>query len=192
VPGIMGSELVDEFGRVVWGMKPELAVRALWRGQVPELAVTEEDAAAGGRLQASRLLRRVGYLPLLGGLEPYTDLLDHLRRSVVDERAVVEFPYDWRLPLDFNGRLLADRCQQVLEAWRKIVKDQRYAVTDTVRVMLVAHSMGGLVARYATEVYGAREIVSRIVTLGTPHFGAVKALQMLATGDFHVSCSSGW
>ena len=154
---------------------------------MPQLAVTEEDAAGGGRLRATRLLRRVGFLPLLGGIEPYTDLLDQLRRSVVDERAVVEFPYDWRLPLDYNGRLLADRCEQVLKVWRGVVAAERYADPDAVQVMLVAHSMGGLVARYATEVYGARAVVSRILTLATPHFGAVKALQMLATADMSVS-----
>jgi len=91
------------------------------------------------------------------------------------------------LPLDFSGRLLADRCQQVLEAWRKVVSAERYADPDTVRVMLVAHSLGGLVARHATEVYGARAVVGRILTLGTPHFGAVKALQMLATSDVRIS-----
>src|SRR4051794_18580063 len=95
VPGVMGSELVDEDDQVIWGLRPGLAARAWWHGHLAELHVTQEDLAGGRRLRASRLLRRVGFLPLLGGTEPYTDLLDQLKRAVVDERAVVEFPYDW-------------------------------------------------------------------------------------------------
>jgi hypothetical protein len=146
------------------------------------LQVTDEDLAGTGRLKAVRLLRRPAWLPILGGLEPYKGLVDHLRSRACDARAVVEFPYDWRLPVEVNGRLLASRCQEVLDTWRVIVQERMYADPAEVRVVLVAHSMGGLVARFATEVFGAHEIVRSIITLGTPHFGAVKAVQMLATG----------
>jgi hypothetical protein len=46
--------------------------------------------------------------------------------------------------------------------------------------------MGGLIARYAVEVDGEpfKSHVRRIVTLGTPHHGALKALRILATGDY--------
>ena len=42
---------------------------------------------------------------------------------------------------------------------------------DTARVDIVAHSMGGLVTRYALEDAAVRERIGRIVTLGTPHTG---------------------
>jgi triacylglycerol lipase len=42
-------------------------------------------------------------------------------------------------------------------------------------VVVVAHSFGGLIARYALERLGAAE-VTQLVTLGTPHQGTYKAV----------------
>ncbi|MGK5020865.1 esterase/lipase family protein [Janthinobacterium sp. LB2P10] len=51
--------------------------------------------------------------------------------------------------------------------------------TGSERVIIVAHSMGGLVARAWLRRYGAAR-VARIITIGTPHHGTV--LANLATG----------
>lgn len=129
------------------------------------------------------MLRVPAFLPGLHGIEPYTALLRRLSDEVaIDPRAVGEFAYDWRLSVEHNGKLLARRCSEHLDHWRAVVTSAGYADPAEVRIVLVAHSMGGLVARYATEVENARTLVRRIVTLGTPYFGAVKAVQMLATG----------
>lgn len=53
------------------------------------------------------------------------------------------------------------------------------ARTGSDRVMLVAHSMGGLVARAWLRRHGAQR-VARIITIGTPHHGT--ALANLAAG----------
>ena len=71
-------------------------------------------------------------------------------------------PYDWRIDLASNGRALADRL-------------------DTERrqdVVLVGHSMGGLVARAALAHKGA-ERITRVIQLGTPNRGAFIAIQAL-------------
>jgi outer membrane protein assembly factor BamB/pimeloyl-ACP methyl ester carboxylesterase len=39
-------------------------------------------------------------------------------------------------------------------------------------VVLIGHSMGGLVARAAVEMHGLHSQVSKVITLGTPHHGA--------------------
>ncbi len=46
--------------------------------------------------------------------------------------------------------------------------------TQAQRVILVGHSMGGLAARYYAQNFAANQ-VAKIVTLGTPHLGAIKA-----------------
>ncbi|QKY02573.1 esterase/lipase family protein [Janthinobacterium lividum] len=61
--------------------------------------------------------------------------------------------------------------EQAIEALR--------ARTGSDRVILVAHSMGGLVARAWLRRHGARR-VARIITIGTPHHGT--ALANLAAG----------
>jgi len=71
--------------------------------------------------------------------------------------------YDWRKSLSESGSLLAARIQE-----------ERHG-----EVHLVAHSMGGLVAR-AALAHGAHVGVGRVVQLGTPNrgaFGAVKAMR---------------
>jgi triacylglycerol esterase/lipase EstA (alpha/beta hydrolase family) len=48
------------------------------------------------------------------------------------------------------------------------------ATTSAQRVVLVGHSMGGLVSRAYLRRYGAAH-VERIITIGTPHHGSVLA-----------------
>jgi hypothetical protein len=51
--------------------------------------------------------------------EPYQRLVEAARATVVVPQAqVVEFPYDWRLPVAYNAGLLANRSVAALEAWR--------------------------------------------------------------------------
>jgi len=71
-------------------------------------------------------------------------------------------PYDWRHSVHDAGRGLAERIGH--EPRRK--------------VSLVAHSMGGLVARAALAHAGA-ERIERVVQLGTPNAGAFAAVQAL-------------
>ena len=47
------------------------------------------------------------------------------------------------------------------------------------KVVLTAHSMGGLVARCFAETMGGAPTVRQTITLGTPFFGAVKAAYLL-------------
>ncbi|MFE2780299.1 esterase/lipase family protein [Streptomyces massasporeus] len=91
---------------------------------------------------------------------------------------MLEFPYDWRLSVEHNAKLLARAVDQHLEQWRRHRKGSKSA-----QVVLVAHSMGGLVARYFTEVLGGSAEVRAVATLGTPFYGAVKAAHLLSTGQ---------
>jgi pimeloyl-ACP methyl ester carboxylesterase len=183
VPGIMGSELVDSHGTVRWGLKPSVLARAWLTKRMDSLRVTDGDLKGNRRLRATRLLRVPGYMPMLGGIEPYTGLLDRITAVAVDQRAVIEFPYDWRLSIEFNAAELVTRCEEHLQAWRKVVTAERYTDPNEIRVVIVAHSMGGLVARFASESLGLSTLLRRVITLGTPYYGAVKAVQMLATGE---------
>jgi hypothetical protein len=183
VPGIMGSELIDRDGHVRWGLKASVLGKAWLNGQLDVLRVTDDDLAGKGRLRPGRLLRTPGYIPDLFGLEPYTALLRRLSTTAVDARAVAEFAYDWRLSIEFNATKLVKHCDAHLDAWRKVVSAERYCDPQDARLVIVAHSMGGLVSRAAAAAPGMTDILRDIITLGTPYFGAMKAVRLLETGE---------
>jgi pimeloyl-ACP methyl ester carboxylesterase len=70
--------------------------------------------------------------------------------------------YDWRLGVEVLGQGLAARLR----------------LEPAKRVMLVAHSMGGLVSRAALALAGTT-CVERVVLLGTPNFGSFAPVQAL-------------
>lgn len=112
-----------------------------------------------GKLEALRLQARAPIVPLGIVLYTYLRLKLHLRASGF---APVCYDYDWRLGVDQLGAALA----------RHIREDA------SEKVMLVGHSMGGLVCRAALSFAGM-EHVRRLVLLGTPNFGSFAPLQAL-------------
>jgi pimeloyl-ACP methyl ester carboxylesterase len=75
--------------------------------------------------------------------------------------------YNSGLHISTNGRMFADQIESLLHAWPVPVDE----------LMILAHSMGGLVARSACH-YGALahhdwlRHLRKIIFLGTPHYGA--------------------
>lgn len=80
------------------------------------------------------------------------------------------FPYDWRLDISGTATLLDQKIQSI--------KQQ----TGFQKVDIVAHSMGGLVARNYIADSSRAQNVRKLFTLGTPHLGSVKFLKALRYG----------
>ncbi|MFE2867653.1 hypothetical protein [Embleya sp. NPDC059259] len=181
LPGIMGSELVEvSTGRTLWGLADAGWYARAWTtgASLRALAVTDaERAGRAGRIRATRLLHAPAWAPMLRGFEPYTALVQAVRRSAADPSAVLEFPYDWRLSVEYNAGLLAIAVHEHLRRWRR----HPLGGPDA-RLVLVAHSMGGLIARYFAEVLNGSAELRALITLGTPFFGSVKAVHLLGTG----------
>jgi pimeloyl-ACP methyl ester carboxylesterase len=148
LPGIMGSKLGGRIRDA--GSKP--------RRLVPEVLWIDPLQIAAGRLTALALPsdRRLESMGVL--LFSYARLKLRLR---IDGCDVSFHSYDWRLGLDELGAKLA--------AW--IAEDGR-------PVILVAHSMGGLVARMAARILPKR-FVRKLIMLGTPNQGSFAPVQAL-------------
>jgi len=180
IPGIMGSELADAGdGTILWGLSAR-SYASFWTGSSPweKLKVTEDERSGSmDRVKPTRLLTASAFAPLLRGIEPYTRLMEAVRGTVLHRDAVLEYPYDWRLSVAHNARILATAAARHLETWRRHPRGSRSA-----KLVLVAHSMGGLIARFLTGVLGADGEVRQTITIGTPFQGAVKAVVLLDRG----------
>lgn len=80
--------------------------------------------------------------------------------------------YDWRLPA-------VESAVQYLEP--AIAEAKRRSLTD--RVNIIAHSFGGLVARAYAQGERYADDIENLVTLGTPHQGALKAYPVWQAGQ---------
>ena len=112
-----------------------------------------------GRLSSLHLSAGAPIVPLGVVLYSYLRLKLNLRASGFSP---VLYDYDWRLGVDQLGAALAER-----------IRDEPHD-----RIMIVAHSMGGLVSRAALTQPGMNN-VERLVLLGTPNFGSFAPLQAL-------------
>jgi pimeloyl-ACP methyl ester carboxylesterase len=95
--------------------------------------------------------------------------------------------------IDFLDRIAAGRWWAYTYDWRRAVPeaigeldatiDEVLEETGASRVVLMAHSMGGLVSRLFIDDTDRAGRVSRVVTLGTPYWGAPKTHFALLEGD---------
>jgi pimeloyl-ACP methyl ester carboxylesterase len=190
VPGIMGSELVDADGKALWSVSPGSlvgAIRALAHHKLTLPPGIGEGPARDG-VRASALLDSLHVIPgLWSPVVGYDGMLGFLRSPRFhlldadggDEEAMpnlIPFPYDWRLSCRYNGRRLAELALPALERWRS------QPGMEEAKLVLLCHSMGGLVARWFAEMEGGAGHIRAIVTIGTPHRGALKALTGLVNG----------
>jgi len=82
--------------------------------------------------------------------------------------------YDWRKPVEESAR-------NYLVPW--IDRAKKAAGAD--KVILIGHSMGGLVARSYIQSSAYRNDVDRLITLGTPHRGSAEAYTAWAGAEPH-------
>ncbi len=191
VPGILGSTLAHD-GKLVWAPSAGAAVRAIRTlgGSIRALRLPEGigDDEPDDKVMAVEVMPDLHVLPGIWSANiGYGKLLAHLEREYQLNLPqphepdllpnLVPFAYDWRLSNRVNARRLKARVLPVLERWRAL--GGRFAGA---RLVFVCHSMGGLVARWFVEREGGGEVTRRIVTIGTPHRGALKALAQLVNG----------
>lgn len=183
LPGITGSVLQKD-GKDVWAISGQAAGRLLasrddWRRQ---LALGGADHNG---IVATRVMPDAHVVPGLVKIDGYSAMaqmvagaFDTRPGSIWDERPAnfIEFPYDWRLDNRINAGLLKSLISKRLPQW------QEYSGNKNARVIFLAHSMGGLVARYYLEVLEGWPNCKALITFGTPYRGSVNALNFLANG----------
>ena len=87
-----------------------------------------------------------------------------------------EFPYDWRR----DNRVATRKLKQLID--RQLPKWRQFSGEKDAKVILMAHSMGGIVSRHYLEVLEGWRKCKALVTFGTPYRGSLNALDFLANG----------
>lgn len=90
-------------------------------------------------------------------------VFDPLRKRVTDETGLATLDFTYSPWSSFSAIL--DRFSVCIE--RNVPKDAK--------LVLVGHSLGGLIARWYVQELGHADRVERLVTIATPHSGTVNA-----------------
>ena len=198
VPGLTGSELVNKNDNsVVWFKRERVKDDDLRLPISPNLANNHDD------LIVTDVIRNVKFIPLLPEIEIYERLIDALQTrggykegkfdapaADGDRDTFYVFAYDWRRDNVENAQLLLKK----IDALKRTLK------RPDLKFNVVAHSMGGLITRYAA-MYGAANLPARgaprltwagaknfnkVILLGTPNEGSVESLDTLLNGFSYI------
>lgn len=183
LPGIMGSVLKKD-GKVVWGFSAGALGTALFSlgGSLRKsLMLNGDDPDAddlGDGVVADAMLPDLHLLPGVWKIDGYTRVVNSIseRFDVTVNRNLFPFAYDWRRDNRVAARRLARQTHEWLTRWRQ------ESGNPNARLILIGHSMGGLVSRYFLEVLGGWENTRALITFGTPYRGALNALDGLSNG----------
>lgn len=180
LPGLIGSVLSKD-GEPLWGTSPGalwgiVAGRNLERLKLMGADNGDEDLGDG--IVASGLVPNPEIVPGLWKQGGYSRLAANLvaRLGLTPGGNYFEFPYDWRRDNRVSARKLAKAAAGWLADWKK------RSGNDDAKIMLVAHSMGGLVGRYFIECLEGWKTVRTMVSFGTPYRGSGNAVDYLCNG----------
>lgn len=196
LPGIMGSVLQKD-GKDLWNVSGQ----ALWQvisslgNNLKDLKL-EGDELNGGDIgdgiKPTRLISDTYLIPGLSGFGRIVDGYNRTSEQITKNFQVTEgniyndpedkaanfyhFPYDWRRDNRANANILKRLLDKRLKRWRE------FSGNNNAKVILLAHSMGGLISRYYLEVLGGWQDCKALFTFGTPYRGSINAINILANG----------
>lgn len=191
LPGILGSTLAKD-DKLVWAPSAGAVLRAITTlgkdikaMELPQ-GIGDEHPDDGVRpvslmpdlhVLPGLWSANIGYDALLNWLRSKFHLIEAPQDDPDHFANLLPIPYDWRLSNRYNGRRLKTIIEPALEKWRS-----QHPSMANAKVVFICHSMGGLIARWYIDREGGAEITRKLITLGTPHRGALNALEQLVNG----------
>ena len=174
LPGIMGSQLSNFpkcLGRtpgVAWLKVDSFSDGPMLNPAPIEGLYLNDDGVTARNacddIAATGLTESALFLKLLG-----RDFFHGFVEELSASHVVRVFPYDWRLSLELNAGRLHNFILQETGSNEKVI--------------LVGHSMGGLLARVYVSLPSRAAMVARVITVGTPYLGSPQLAYTLLTGE---------
>ncbi len=191
IPGISGSQLVNpETGKTVWFSVTRD------KGDDLRLPMTSPVLSRNTDTLVARDIIREIEIPVLPDIEVYKTLIEALKQRGYAEGdwsdpkasdVFYVFPYDWRRDNVETARLLIGK----MTAAKRSLKNPK------LKFDILAHSMGGLIARYAA-MYGSADLprgssapvltwagakhINKLMMFGTPNEGSFGSFDAILNG----------
>jgi pimeloyl-ACP methyl ester carboxylesterase len=193
LPGILGSVLQKD-NQDIWAASVGIIGGVLTNKNkfLRDLKLQKDDPDVedlGDGIKAVRLVEDVSIVPGLFKVDGYTRTTRMITENFLqvtqgniyldpDDRPanLYHFPYDWRRDNRVAAKTLKRLLDKRLKCWRE------HTSNPNAKVILLAHSMGGLVSRYYLEVLGGWPDCKALFTFGTPYRGSLNAVDFLANG----------
>lgn len=190
LPGVMGSVLQKD-KRDLWAFSGQAITGLITsRGKsLHHLIVKNEDGKTedlGDGIHATRIIEdvftipgfieHVGYSAILQELADTFDLVEGSIEAPTPSANYFPFPYDWRR----DNRVTAAKLKAFIDAQLPAFKED--SGNRDAKVILIGHSMGGVIARYYVECCNGWRTCQTLLTIGSPHRGSVGALTGLCNG----------
>ncbi|MCK1347305.1 MULTISPECIES: hypothetical protein [unclassified Bradyrhizobium] len=182
LPGIMGSVL-QQNNKDVWAVTAGSVGEALATlGRNLDGLELKNDPQnvddLGDGVVATGLFPDVHLIPGLSRIDGYSGVRAALSQRLRLDGAqnYIEFPYDWRR----DNRVAAHKLARLVPIW--LARWKQASGNEDAKVVFIAHSMGGLVARYYLECLEGWRHARKLITFGTPYRGSPNALDSLSSG----------
>ena len=192
IPGLIGSELINKTnGDKVWFDLRRAKDDDLRLPISPNLKANKDNLVPGDILREIQLIKLTPkieiYQKLLGTLQTdgFTEGKIDFPAAGGDADTFYVFPYDWRLDNVENAQILLQKLDNIRAKLNR----------PALKFNVIAHSMGGLLTRYA-EMYGKADLTARtprptwkganyfnsISLVATPNAGALSSLDSIING----------
>ena len=170
IPGITGTYLYKNYDdeKEIWPNIDQL-VLSLTDSFLYDLSLNIDGSE---NLEKSLIPKDIIRGVDLAGVHVFDKLIEELEDNggYIEGTDLFVFPYDWRRSTDFNASFLKEKIDKII------------LETGASKVDIIAHSMGGLIAKNYI-FYNGKEEIDQLVFLGTPQLGAPKAFKALMYGD---------
>lgn len=188
IHGLMGSTLIDKTtGEEFYPRSASAIALSDYRG-----LTISPVSTAGDNLVPGKIIGDIAGVDFYGALTEVLEEVGNFEKTTpgqpigIQKRRYYSFVYDWRR----DNIIAVKQLHAFIEQIRKDYND------PNLRVDIIAHSNGGLLANYylrygPTDVLGQKDFtqwqegskrVRRVILLGTPNLGAVTSVERLLHG----------